>query len=377
MARSKKKKREERQYASSKERAMTRGSGFESTTVKLPEGVKFFQVKSAKPYKMDILPYEVKKGKDEKGGNPFSDSGFLHYERTFFVHRGIGAESNSYCCLQKTFGKKCPICRDVAKMRRQADSDQETIDSLKPKERQLFLVIDKNDEESGVQLWDVSYHLFGKMLDEKIKSAEDDDNYEDFYHLEGGMYLRVSFKEKSWSGNTFYETTNIEMKPRKEDIPEEILDDLPDLDDLLVEMDYDELEKVYLQDDDEDDKPKSKKGGKKVEDDDEDDEDDIDDEDEDIDDEEEDADEDEVKPKKKPAKKTPPKKKPAKKAAEEEDDDEDDDEDDEDDDDEGGDDDEDSDDDADDDVDDEWEEDEDEEEEEPVKPAKKGRGKKK
>lgn len=388
---SKKAKREKRkiQYTNAKVQAQSHTSGWTPTAVKLPEGLSFFQPKEAKTYRLNILPYEVKKGKDEPGGNPNADSGFLHYERTYWAHRGIGTDQNTYCCLQRTFGKKCPICRDLTKMRRSAKADPDLIKDLEARERQVFQVIDLGNVDKGIQLWDVSYHLFGKMLDNKIKASEDDDDYENFYHLDGGSVVRVTLGEKQFAGRTFLETTMIEMKARKEPLEESILDEVADLDECLVETPYEELKAIYLQDDDEEEEASAKKGGKKAkpkdddeeedEDEDEEEEDSDEDDDEDDDDEEE---EEEVKPKKKaPAKKAPPKKGPAKKKPADDDDDDDDDEE-EDDDDEEEDEDDDSDssdeddDDADESDDDDDDDDDEEEEEEEVKP-KRGRPRKK
>lgn len=238
-------------YTSPKERAQKHSSG-DSTSVRIPEGMSFFSVKAAKTIKIDIIPYEVKKGNDEKGGNPHAETGQYHYERTYWAHRGIGIEQTSICCPRKTFGEKCPICEDQAKMRRDPDADDELVKSLEPKERQLFIVIDrddKSDAEGVMKLWDISYHLFGKALDAKMKRAEADDDYVAFHSLEAGKTLRVGFEEKHMGKNAFFACDDIEMKSRKP-LPESILDEVPDLDELLVHMEYDDLKRYYLQEED-------------------------------------------------------------------------------------------------------------------------------
>ncbi len=247
-------------YTNPKQRAEEHTSGFASTSIKLPDGIKFFSIKSAKPFKIDILPYLVERGRKEKGGNPFSDSGYLHYERTYFAHRGVGIGQSSYVCPRKTFGKKCPICEDIARMRRDPKADGELLKSLEPKERQLFAIIDKTEEEQTIKVWDVSNFLFGKVLDSKIKDADEDDGYENFYRLDEGFTLKCSVEEKSFAGKTFYTVSNIEMKVRPEPLDDGLLDEVPDLDKLLIEVDYDKLKAIYEgveedQEDDEDAKP--------------------------------------------------------------------------------------------------------------------------
>lgn len=252
------------QYGSAKERAERHESGFEPTAVKLPEGVSRLVFKKEGTYRLDVLPYITGKG------NPFVDEGVMYNERTYWVHRGIGAESNSYCCLSKTFKKKCPICEHIAKLKRQG-GDDDTIKALKPSERQLFNVKDLGESDKGIQVLDQSHFLFGKLIDEKVLAADPEDNYENYFHLEGGMTLKIRVVQDSFGGNTFYKATNIEMKPRK-DYDEGILEEVTCLDECLVQLTYDELKSIFEQtggdseesddDSDDDDLPPAKAKGK-------------------------------------------------------------------------------------------------------------------
>ena len=270
---------------------------FELSSFDLPEGAQLFRVQSNKSIRLDILPYKTGEG------NPHCDAGELYYERTFWVHRDIGAEGNSYICSRKTAGKKCPICDFRAKLTKDEDADEDLIKNLAPKERQLFNVIDTKNRDKGVQLFEISFHLFGKMLDARVKNADDDDGYEKFALLEDGLTLKCVFVEKHLGGNSFYEVETIDFKARKEDYEDDILDEVHCLDDLLKFKDYAELKAILLQteddddsddDDDDDDEKKSKKGKGKdkkdkkkkepePDDDDSDDEDDSDDDDDDAD----------------------------------------------------------------------------------------------
>lgn len=357
MATRKQKEKRQIRYTSAKERAEKHESGFEPTSLVRPEGKEFFKFKRAGVYRIDVIPYIVGKG------NPWADEGMCHYERTYWVHRGIGADSQTYCCLKKTFGKKCPICEEVARMKRDPGADRDAIKELEPKERQLWNVIDLNDSGKGVQLLDQSHFLFGKAIDNKIKDADEEDNYANFAHLEDGLTLKLSVVEESFGGRSFYKVVNVEMKPRKKAYGEDILDDAICLDECLKELEYDELKTIFLQEDVEEasssKKPKAGPKPKKKE------EDDEEDEDEDLDEEEEEEEDDED--------------------VEEEDDEEDvdDDEDDDSDDDDDADDDDDVDDDEDEEDDEEEEEDDeedededDDDEEEDEKPAPKKRGRK-
>lgn len=256
MAGKKEQARRKHEYTSSRERAVTHTSGFESTTLKRPKDMEFFSPKEPKAYRFDILPYLVKKGKDQKGGNPYGKTGSLHYERTFFTHRGIGAANKSYVCLQ-SFGKRCPVCEARAAMQRDRNADASLVKDLKPKERQLFLLIDRTtqtEEAKGMKLYESSYHTFGTLLDEVIEKADEDDRdkYDSFFHLEGGSTLKVSYKEESMGTTKFMAASIIEFKLRKSDLPEDLIDKAPCLDDLLIELPYDKLKAIYENTDEDD-----------------------------------------------------------------------------------------------------------------------------
>ncbi len=261
--------RQTQKKASYTERAEKHESGFSGTSFKLPEDVSLFTFKKEGSYKIDILPYTTGKG------NPFAqEKGLSYCERTFYVHRGVGPDEKSYCCLRKCFNKACPICDDRARLAKKTDSDEDLIKALAPKERQLWVIYNRTsdkDKEKGVQVLESSFWLFGKQLDAKIKNSDEDDGYRDFWDAEKGLTLRLGVEEEKNGGYTFYKVTDIEFKPRVKELDEELVNHGICLDELLVEMEYDDLKKIYLQteedDDDDDDKPK-KKSSKKDDDDD-------------------------------------------------------------------------------------------------------------
>ncbi len=256
-----KKSRRKRERVSARRRIENHSSGFESTTYKVPSGMQLFKIDSSGTKRLDILPYTVGKG------NPYADKGSDHYERTFFIHRGIGVNNTSYICPKRTASKKCPICEHRSQLRKEDDTgNEDMIKELVAKERQLWVLYDREDMDAGIQLWEYSHHLFGKMLDDMIRDADDDDDYEFFADLEDGFTLKVGFEEKSFAKTKYYEARSIEFKARKNSYNEELLEKIPCLDDLLIMLPYDELRSIFLQidsDEDEEDKPKKRK--KKVE----------------------------------------------------------------------------------------------------------------
>jgi len=226
----------------------------------MPEGWSFFQAKAGK-YRLDFMSYEVKKGKGDLGGNPFAEKGELYYERTFWIHRDIGPNKEWHLCAAKTLNQPCPICEYRAKLAKDPSADEQVIKDIAPKERQLFIVHDLGDDENYV--WEHSYHLFGKQLDAKIRSGDEDDEYEFFADPESGLTVRINL-EQSDRGK-WVEATDIEFRARKDQYSDDVVDEMPDLDSMLVATPYDRLKKLFLQteedeaaDGDDDDAPVDK-----------------------------------------------------------------------------------------------------------------------
>lgn len=242
-------KRQERRYSDPRERAkkQAESSGYNRTAYRVPEGMKVFSIKKAGVYRLDIMPFAAGKG------NPFADEGMLHYERTFFQHRDIGLDQDAYICLRthqqvKDFKRfeLCPICKYRQEI---SQSDQALAKKLAPKERQLFNVIDLANPDDGVQLWEISHHLFGKLLDTKINNADEDDEYFKFFYHDDGLTLKCTAAEKSMGGDSkpFYEIADIEFKKRSEQYSDDILEQCACLDDLLIQLDYDKLEAIFTE----------------------------------------------------------------------------------------------------------------------------------
>jgi len=249
-----------RERVSGRKRAETHKVGFDSTSLAIPKDAKTFRLDKEGMRKVDIIPFRAGKG------NPFADEGELHFERTYYVHKNVGPNQDMYVCPAKTAGKPCPICEYRTALTKKPDADEDLIKDLAPKERQLFNVIDVEKPEDGVQIWDISFYLFGKLLDARIRKSEDDDEYEYFADLQDGKTLRLGVEEQSFGGKSFYSVESIDFKNRREGYDEDILEQSHCLDDIVQLIPYDKLKKIFLQvpedeDDDDDDKPK--KGTKK------------------------------------------------------------------------------------------------------------------
>lgn len=297
-------------------RAQNHKTGIDPAHFKLPDNVFLWDEKNTDaPINLEFLNYRIPKT-SKSGPNPYAKPGKMHYERTVWVHKGIGPERTSYTCLQKTIGKKCPVCEYITKQKSGGLSKEEfkALSNLFPKERQLFNLIDHRQKKKGVQVWDFSYHLFGKMLDKIIHDADTRDGWHKFADPKDGFTLRVGFEDKNFQGKPYKECSSIIFRERQGTIPARLTKAVQCLDDLIVILPYNELKEIFLQtaidsDDESDDFESPRRRRSKPDNDDEgfdtdltdDDDNDIDDDDWSVfgDDEDEDEDEDEPTPKRK------------------------------------------------------------------------------
>ena len=215
-------------------------SGGGSMTLDLPDDVEFFQPnpdKKDKTIRIDILPYIVTV-KDHAHVQP----GETWYSRPITVCFGVGPEGKTLLS-PKTAGKPCPIMEEWKILVRSPDEeDGKAAKDIKPKDRELFNVIDLDDQEKGVQLWEISTFNFGNVLNEVLDNAEDEDL--DFYELVGGRTLVVKMRKRKLGRNKFLEAVNVEFEDR-DDYNDDILDDTLDLDAILKIPTYDELKDIF------------------------------------------------------------------------------------------------------------------------------------
>ena len=235
--------REERR-AAARQRAQKRKERSGGNAFNNPDGAKWFHEKiSDDAVRLDILQFRVDTPENPRGDNV----GDVWYECTYQVHYGIGAEEKKFICL-RTWGKACPICEYVSELRKDDyEKNKKEIKELQAKNRQLFNVIAVDSNPDEVLLWDISIHNFGGILDGVVeKKSLRDDTMWDFHELKGGKTLEVWFEGASiGTGKPFPRATMIELADR-EDYDEEWLDVTHDLDAMLVQQTYDELNNIFL-----------------------------------------------------------------------------------------------------------------------------------
>jgi hypothetical protein len=260
-----KKKREERKirYANTKETAdRFDRSSFEPASYTIPEGMKRFKWKKGRN-RLDFIPFVAKEG------NPDVQAGLIHYFRKYFVHDKIGPEEKSYCCLARTFNKRCPVCEELAKQRRAGKTDED-LKTWKIKDRIMFYVRDLDEPDQYQLLESGIYKSFGELLKDEIDLLDENAPELDFWHLKDGWTLEVICKEDTFNGRTYNKPIKITFRPRKKQYGTSLLKELPSLDDVPTEVSYKELKDLFLMeggeddsDTDEEEEPVAKKSKKK------------------------------------------------------------------------------------------------------------------
>ena len=217
----------------------------------MPQNLGMWRPKKIGAYRVSFIPFEVtdscKRFRESNAG-----PGDWYFERTYHCHRGIGLNEDMVVCPRLTFAKPCPICEYMGKLGNSPKKeDVELLANLKPSHRQIFLILDHDDERAGVQLWDISFAMFGKYLRDKISMADERRREKYRRHFDfgkHGLVVRITCQEKpiGAKGKT-NEYMVDEFQPREEEIPDNLYDHGYNLDDIVREIPYDQLKEMFLQ----------------------------------------------------------------------------------------------------------------------------------
>jgi len=219
----------------------------------LPDGIKLYKPEPGKRAFIDIIPYEItdEKHPDRNDQNEIAMVGDLWYKRPFKIHRNVGVDNDTVIC-PISFGKPCPVC-EYQKELRDKNGDKEEIKSLYPRSRSLYVIVPINSKEydEEAHIMDLSDYNFQNMLYDEI---EEGNIPEDFCDLESGCTLKVRFSsEKIGKGDPFAQASRIDAEERQEQYTEDILDDVPNLDEVLIVLPYKQLQAKFLEIDSEED----------------------------------------------------------------------------------------------------------------------------
>lgn len=213
--------------------------------LKIPEGMKLYDLGKAGLKEWNIIPFVV--GKNAKVIHRDCNPGDVHYELTYLQHRGVGPEEKTVVCL-RTFREKCPLCERYAAFRKENDmrddDNKKTADSMKAKYRTVFILEDANDKKPEMELFEYSSHGFAVQLNEMLDHPKANERgWNNFFHLKGGMTVEAKM-EPSDVSKDWLQCSTVTFNPRTKDLPESLLDDAPCLDEMLIRLTYDQMVKL-------------------------------------------------------------------------------------------------------------------------------------
>ena len=236
-------------------------SGKSYSYVSLPKDVKGFSLDDdIKEIRIDIMPYIVSDKRHPDFVPPdVACEGDPWWRRPFGIHRNVGADDTTVVCLRSA-GKKCPICEHRTKLIKDG-ADKEIFKEFYPRPRALYVVVpiafkkfkSKEWEEFEEQvpfIWDISTKNFEEYFREVLE--EDEDNWR-FPNLTDGLTLELSMKWESIGKNTTFPTVNHVNFLDREPYDEDVVNDMPDLDKVLIIKSYEEVEAMFFDMDDEQD----------------------------------------------------------------------------------------------------------------------------
>ncbi len=181
--------------------------------------------------------------REGKGANrirflPWRDS--VDFIRRIWIHRELGA------CLKRNWQESCPICEETNRLLEEgrgyrALSKQGLLLGKKP--RMLAQIIDRNNEELGVQVWDVS----GSDIEIALITLS--------VHKNSGLI--VPWTDPEYGCDLVYDYDHMAENPMPEnlrrswqsklnvDLYEKAMSDLDD--DVILKPTYEELAFLYTQ----------------------------------------------------------------------------------------------------------------------------------
>lgn len=216
-------------------------SKYASTVVKFPNGVTSIKMKPG-IMNLDVIEYVVGKN------NPECDEGMLHFELTYYVHRVPSADGTSmYPCLWEQYKRQCPICDWMRENQRTADP--ELLKSMRVNTRHLMNCIDLGTRDQKMQILDVNHYNKGMGFGEQLKNAiRAVPQFASFAQYDAGHTLTITVAEQPMgNGRKYSAASRIDFVPRALPYGRGILGETVNLEECLIQYEYDELKRLFLQ----------------------------------------------------------------------------------------------------------------------------------
>ncbi len=214
----------------------------------LPESTKLFKAYYDKKNKIIILPYKVKTDNDPK-----AKKGEENYVLEYYVHRDIGINKDQFVCLNRTYGKPCPICEEIDRLKKEDDEDSEDlIKKYNASKKASYNVLDcLSENPAEVKIFNASFAYFEKELLDEVIDPETDDLICFADVSENGYYVKFKATEETYQRSKYPKYKNFTFEKRGKAIPKRILEKVLSLDELLIIPTYEQVKAAFMGADDE------------------------------------------------------------------------------------------------------------------------------
>lgn len=232
-----------RHYGSARENAESRASGASYSQFNR-KGIPMFSPEADTTAIIDILPYEV----TDKNHMDKIKPGTLWYKKPYRIHKRVGAGNGEDMVCPNSVGKPCPICEQRDELYSQ-NADKKVIAKTKSSLRNVYAVKvreydgKKKFDKDAIHLFDFSDYLFQEPFEKQLKKK---DRFDNFFSHDEGCSLELTFDEESFEKSKYPVVTRVEFVERKKQYKESILDEVPNLDEVLIVPTYEELEEKFF-----------------------------------------------------------------------------------------------------------------------------------
>jgi len=210
---------------------------------KIPTGVGFWKPEFG-DHLLDIIPFIA--GEQ----HPRVPEGRMAFNLDMWLHQNIGPQYDQFVCPQRMFKKPDPICNYMRGKR----LPEKEWKSIAPKRRTVYLVWvhdTPEEEEKGLQIWEVAWWNFEKHVDEIAKNPKggapvpfsdyDQGKSIAFSIKKSGTFTDASGKERDsmdFVGHRFVD--------RDEPVPDEILNISFSLDECVtIHPSFEKMEEAF------------------------------------------------------------------------------------------------------------------------------------
>ena len=215
--------------------------------VKADNEVRFFKPKEGRNM-INIIPYEIKSKKHPLVRQGSMKVGNIDYVMDVWIHRSIGPSQADVVCLRRNYNRACPICEAMDEAKAAGNKDE--LNALKPRRRVFYNVVNVNESDGEIMVFETSHFNFEKELIEEAREQSDDQNMVDFAGIDNGCVIEFRGSKAKFEGFEFMEFKSFRFKERGKGqaVAEEDIESAVSFDAIMTVLSYDQIKKVLYGD---------------------------------------------------------------------------------------------------------------------------------